>query len=111
MCRSCSVGPSVLSESGAGYLVLETDCGPAALGILNDSAAVELVFTDMVMPCGMRSRSGGLASRAGYQDALTSGYPGDPGIDIDSFDEDVRWVRKPYEIRTIAQKLGDMLDD
>jgi CheY-like chemotaxis protein len=60
-----------------GYRVLEASDGPMALEILRGSDAVDLVFTDPIMPGGLSGRE--VARRAremkpGLKVLLTSGY-------------------------------------
>jgi CheY-like chemotaxis protein len=75
-----------------GYQVLEASDGPKALEILKQERAVDLVFTDLIMPGGMSGHE--VAARArelkpGVKVLLTSGY-----AEV-VFDNSLRIVTRP----------------
>lgn len=96
-----------------GYRVLAAKDGPDALALLAEGGAVDLLFTDVVMPGGMGGRA--LAERAsllrpGLKVLFTSGYTENsimhqgrlpPGVDL---------LNKPYRRDALAAKLRKVLD-
>ena len=96
-----------------GYEVLEAESGPAALDRLADSSAVDLVFTDVVMPGGMTGRDLAEEIRERYPQIkvmLTSGYAEEAGIASDASGDSIVWLRKPYRLADLARKVRDVLD-
>ena len=96
-----------------GYRVLAANDGPEALSLLQGGAAVDLLFTDVVMPGGIGGRD--LAERAGLlrpglKVLFTSGYTEtsvfhqgrlQPGVDL---------LSKPYRRDVLAAKVRKVLD-
>jgi CheY-like chemotaxis protein len=82
-----------------GYQVLEASDGQKALEILSGDHAVDLVFTDLIMPGGMSGRE--VAARArqlkpGVKVLLTSGYAEELIHGDELEHEKLRVLRKPY---------------
>jgi CheY-like chemotaxis protein len=96
-----------------GYRVLEAHDGPAALRLLErEEQAVDLLFTDVVMP-GMSGRE--LADLArGVQPDLkvvyTSGYTRNAIVHGGRLDSGVEIIAKPFTYQSVAEKLADVLD-
>jgi PAS domain S-box-containing protein len=92
-----------------GYDVLEASDGTKALDILSTERAIELLFTDVVMPGGISGRE--LAARArhlkpGIKILLTSGYEHFvDGEDLHRF----RVLRKPYSQADLVRALREIL--
>jgi len=96
-----------------GYHTLEAASGPAALTILDGTPAIDLIFTDIIMPGGMNGFE--LAELVaeqypGIRVLLMSGY---------SFDESTRakgnadgpdLLGKPFTRRQLAHKIRAVLD-
>lgn len=104
---------TVARVSDLGYTVLEAPDGRTALEVLNQNPAVELLFTDVVMPGGMMG--GELAEEAkrlypGIKVLLTSGYTEQAGIQAGALREGDALLKKPYRRPELAQKLRDVLD-
>ncbi|MCW5771879.1 MAG: response regulator, partial [Rhodospirillaceae bacterium] len=104
---------SVVAQLTAlGYTVREADSGPSAVAILADrSAAVDLLFTDIVMPGGMNGADLARAARAlrpNLKVLLTSGFPGSAWQD-DAPGKDEHFIGKPYRKDDLAQKLNEIL--
>ncbi len=96
-----------------GYIVLEAEHAQAALDLLKTSPSVDLVFTDVVMPGGMSGTE--LAQEVQRlhpttKILLTSGYSEHTGIENGMAEESVLWLRKPYRLAELAQKVRDVLD-
>ena len=93
-----------------GYQVLEASDGPKALDILTRDRAVDLVFTDLIMPGGM---SGGqVAARArqlrpGIKVLLTSGYAEELVHGDDLEREQLKVLRKPYHQADLVAALRE----
>ncbi len=93
-----------------GYRVSEAQSGPVALGILQDGRAVDLLFTDVVMPDGMTGHQLADAARQlrpGLKVLFTSGYfrpepDNAPAADV--------VIRKPYRRRDLAATVRAALD-
>ncbi|MGV7207278.1 PAS domain S-box protein [Oxalobacteraceae bacterium A2-2] len=97
---------------GLGYTVLEAGDGAAALALLQDGAAVDLLFTDVVMPGPLRSPDLARLAResrpelavlytSGYaEDAIVHGGRLDPGVDL---------LGKPYTREALARKIRHVL--
>jgi len=69
--------PTIKRVKLIGYLVLEASDGPTALEILKRGDAVDLVFTDLIMPGGLSGREIARRARALRPDVkvlLASGY-------------------------------------
>jgi PAS domain S-box-containing protein len=96
-----------------GYRVIEAADGPAAQAILRSGVAIDLLFTDVVMPGGMTGRK--LAEEAsrqrpGLRTLFTSGYTENSIVHQGRLDPGVQLLSKPYKKRDLARKIRDVLD-
>jgi len=96
-----------------GYAVIEAANGPQALKILEDGVAIDLLFTDVVMPGGMTGRQ--LAEtakgrRPNLKTLFTSGYTEDSILRLGKLDPGVRLLSKPYRKHELATRIREALD-
>jgi PAS domain S-box-containing protein len=95
-----------------GYQVLEASTGPEAIDILTKGHAVDLVFTDLIMPGGMSGREVAARARAlkpGIKVLLTSGYAEELVHGEDLEREQLKVLRKPYHQAELAAALREIL--
>lgn len=96
-----------------GYRVLEAHDGPSALRLLErQNEAVDLLFTDVVMP-GMTGRELADAARQHQSDLrvlYTSGYTRNAIVHGGRLDAGVEMIAKPFTYAALAQKVRDVLD-
>ena len=97
--------------TGLGYDVTEAPDGHAALALLEQGGAVDLLFTDVVMPGGMNGQQ--LVQRArqlrpGIKAVLTSGYHQGQDGEIDFGDDEL--LPKPYTTARLAACIRGALD-
>ena len=96
-----------------GYQVLEASDGPSALEILKRVSAIDLVFSDLVMPGGMSGRevaTRAKAIRPGIKILLTSGYAEQlVRGDDDLQGERLKVLRKPYQQADLVAALREVL--
>jgi signal transduction histidine kinase/CheY-like chemotaxis protein/CHASE3 domain sensor protein len=95
-----------------GYRVLEAGEPVAALTLLASGHAVDLLFSDVVMPGGMTT--GELTARArALQPRIavlfTSGYTENAAIHNGQLNPDVHLLSKPYRREELARKLRSVL--
>ena len=96
-----------------GYRVLEAEHADAALAVLTDGAAPDLLFTDVVMPGstdGLTLAHRATALRPGLKVLLTSGFPGVRGADRNVVDCPFSMLNKPYRYDELARRVRDVLD-
>jgi PAS domain S-box-containing protein len=98
---------------GLGYTVLEAQDGHAALAILRKPVAIDLLFTDLIMPNGINGQD--LLRRArelrpGLRAMFTSGYSEQFLQDRKSADADVPLLNKPYRKHALAEAVRGVLD-
>jgi CheY-like chemotaxis protein len=98
---------------GLGYSVLEAEDGHAALAILERPVAIDLLFTDLIMPNGINGQD--LLRRArelrpGLRAMFTSGYSEQFLQDRNSADAGVPLLNKPYRKHALADAVRDVLD-
>jgi PAS domain S-box-containing protein len=96
-----------------GYAVIEAANGPLAMKILEDGAAVDLLFTDVVMPGGMTGRQLAEAARLkrpNLKTLFTSGYTEDSVLRLGKLDPGVRLLSKPYRKHELATRIREALD-
>ena len=92
----------------------KADSALPALAILSRPDAVDLLFTDVVMPGTMDGLD--LAYRAtqmrpGLKVLLTSGFPGGRGAHQRVEDSPFRLLDKPYSLMQLAQAVRTVLDN
>ena len=95
-----------------GYRVLEAEDGPAALELLADKD-VDLLFTDVIMPGGMRGDDlarNAIERKPGMKAVLTSGSVDATGCDGD-IAGDLRLLHKPYRRSELALALREALEE
>ena len=101
--------PLVLEYAGnvledRGYRVLTAADGAAALALLRDNVAVDLLFTDVVMPGldGIEVARRARGQSPGLKVLFTSGYAADviPAG---------RLLKKPYRPNQLADEIAEML--
>ncbi len=95
-----------------GYTVLTARDGQSALTILESGVAVDLLFTDVVMPGVVKSTK--LAEKArehrpGLAILFTSGYAADAIVHKGRLDADTELLSKPYTREALARKVREML--
>ena len=99
--------------SDLGYTTAEADNGPAALAVMK-MTAVDLMFTDVVMPGGMDGFDLAAAARAMRPELkvlMTSGFSGTrSGIPQDGPLATVRLLSKPYDWEELARAVREALD-
>jgi PAS domain S-box-containing protein len=97
-----------------GYQVLEASDGPKALEILQRGDAVDLVFTDLIMPGGLSGRDVARHARQlrpNIKVLLTSGYAEELVRGDDLRREQLKVLRKPYQQADLVAALRDVLGD
>jgi PAS domain S-box-containing protein len=95
-----------------GYQVLEASDGPSALEILKGGDAVDLVFTDLIMPGGLSGREVAIRARQlrpGVKVLLTSGYAEELVHGDDLQREQLKVLRKPYQQADLIAALREVL--
>ncbi|HEV7619839.1 MAG TPA: response regulator [Burkholderiaceae bacterium] len=95
-----------------GYRVLKADDADNALSILKSGAAIDLLFTDVVMPGQLRSPE--LARQAkllipGIEVLFTSGYTQNAIVHGGRLDPGVHLLSKPYRREHLAGKIRHLL--
>ena len=96
-----------------GYRVIETESGPEAIKALQSSAAIDAVFSDVIMAGGMTGFDVAQwvhANRPQLKVLLTTGYadeamrPNSPAL------ANLKTLRKPYGRSELARMLRQVLD-
>jgi len=96
-----------------GYRVLEARNAAIALDILTRERAIDLLFTDVVIPGGMNGRQ--LAEEAvrrkeGLKVLFTTGYTRNAIVHHGRLDPGVNLLGKPYSPNELANKIRSVLD-
>jgi CheY-like chemotaxis protein len=106
-------GVAVGMLRGLGYTVLEAEDGHAALAILERPVAIDLLFTDLIMPNGINGQEllrQARALRPGLRAMFTSGYSEQFLKDRNSAEADVPLLNKPYRRHALAEAVRGVLD-
>ena len=95
-----------------GYRVLQAPDAKSALAIVESGIAIDLLFTDVVMPGPMKSTE--LARKAverlpGLSVLFTSGYTENSIVHEGRLDEGVELLSKPYSLEQLARKVRHQL--
>src|SRR6185295_7419459 len=98
---------------GLGYRVREAEDGRAALAVLQQPDAIDLLFTDLIMPNGIdgqelliRARQ----QRPGLKALFTSGYSEHFLKARGDTDQSVPLLGKPYRSHKLAEAVRRVLD-
>jgi PAS domain S-box-containing protein len=105
-------GYVIAQLGGLGYRTLVASDGAAALALVDQGIAFDLLFTDMIMPGGMNGRElaeAVLKRRAGVKVLYTSGYTDNTIVHDGHLDPGVALLRKPYRKSDLAQKIREVL--
>jgi signal transduction histidine kinase/DNA-binding response OmpR family regulator len=98
--------------SGLGYRVLQAHNGDSALAVLGSGVAIDLLFTDVVMPGKIKARDLAQWARDRLPDLVvlfTSGYTENAINGNGHLDDDVQLLSKPYGRDELARKLRAVL--
>lgn len=98
---------------GLGYEVISARNGPEGLEALRQTAHLDLLFTDVVMPGGMSGRDLAEAARLLHPDLpvlFTSGYNENAIVHHGRLDVGVQLLIKPYRQKDLANKLRKVLE-
>jgi PAS domain S-box-containing protein len=96
-----------------GYAALEASNAAAALVILNSNPAIDLLFTDVIMPGSMNGRQlvdEALKRRPTLKVLFTSGYTENAIIHHGRLDSGVLLLAKPYRKADLARMLRRAID-
>jgi CheY-like chemotaxis protein len=95
-----------------GYRVLQAPDARSALSIIESGVALDLLFTDVVMPGTMRSPELAAKARQRMPDIavlFTSGYTENSIVHAGRLDEGVELLSKPYTQEALALKVRQVL--
>lgn len=100
------------SLKGLGFRVLEAEEGEQALEALKINEDVDVILSDVVMPCGMHGSELAervRAMRPNLPVVLMSGYTREEVVHDDRLDEGVHLLNKPFRREQLAAKLKQAL--
>jgi PAS domain S-box-containing protein len=95
-----------------GYRVVEASNGTAALKVLDSDTRIDLIFTDLVMPCGVSGLEIARRGRARTPAAkvlLTTGYSEELVRTEDAREQGLRVLRKPYRLAELAKAIREVM--
>jgi CheY-like chemotaxis protein len=95
-----------------GYRHLEAADARSALAIVEGGAAIDLVFTDVVMPGPLRTRDFAQALKTLRPELpvlFTSGYTDNAIIHQGRLDDGVHLISKPYAKAELARRIAQLL--
>ncbi len=95
------------------YYVLEAGDGPAALRIVESSARIDLMITDVGLPGGMNGRQVADAARTQRRDLkvlFITGYAENAAIGNGHLDHGMAILTKPFAMSTLGNKVREMLE-
>ena len=104
---------AVLIMTQLGYKTLEAPDGSSAVAILESDAAIDLLFTDVILPGGMSGpeiAAKALDLRPDLQILFTSGYPENALENNEGDMETIEIIAKPYRQSVLAQRIRAILD-
>lgn len=96
-----------------GYRVLQARDADSALAIVESGAAIDLLFTDVVMPGVLKSTELADRFRRRFERGAvlyTSGYTQNSIVHAGRLDEGVDLLSKPYSREALARKVRQVLD-
>jgi CheY-like chemotaxis protein len=99
---------------GLGYRVLQAAEGAAALDLLDREPAIDLLFTDVVMPGGVNGRQladEAVRRRPGLRVLFTTGYTRNAIVHHGRLDPGVQMIGKPFSFDELGAKIRELLDD
>lgn len=99
----------VLEE--AGYTAFEAD-GPTGLRMLQSTARIDLLITDVQMPAGMNGRQLAAAGRAGRPELrvlFITGYAEATAIANGELDAGMQVLTKPFTIDALSRKIRNIV--
>jgi PAS domain S-box-containing protein len=103
---------TVESLTALGYKVLKANDGQSALSVLQSGLAIDLLFTDVVMPGPLRSPDLAKHAKQLLPDIavlFTSGYTQNAIVHGGRLDPGVELLSKPYRREDLARKIRHML--
>jgi len=95
-----------------GYQVIPAANAAEALVVIRSDTAIDLLFTDVIMPGGMNGRELAEAAREirpGLRVLFTSGYTQDVILHQGRLDPGVQLLSKPYRRTDLARKIREAL--
>ena len=97
-----------------GYGVVEAESAQGAIEVLRAGAAIDLLFSDVVMPGEVHTREMARIARELRPDIkilFTSGYTQNAIVHNGRLDDDVFLLSKPYRKHDLARKLRSLLGE
>jgi signal transduction histidine kinase/ActR/RegA family two-component response regulator len=98
--------------SDAGYLTISAADGAAGLHLLNASARIDLLITDVGLPGGMNGRQFAEAARAARPELrilFITGYADTAETGFGRLRSGMEILTKPFPMKNLVQKVRDML--
>ncbi|WP_395670848.1 ATP-binding protein [Phenylobacterium sp.] len=102
---------SILRELG--YQVIEAADGREAVALLAANPAIDLLFTDVILPGGMNGRQvadEAVRRRPGLKVLFTTGYTRNAIVHNGTLDPGVHLISKPFAFAELAAKVRAVLD-
>ena len=96
-----------------GYRTISVADGPAAVALVDQGVAFDLLLTDLIMPGGMNGRQLAEAvreRRPGVGALYTSGYTERAIAHGGQLDPDIALLRKPYRKSDLSRKIREVLE-
>ena len=96
-----------------GYIVLRANDAQSALSVIESGVAIDLLFTDVVMPGALKSPELARLARARLPELMvlfTSGYTENAIVHDGRLDVGVELLSKPYTREQLARKVRAVLE-
>ncbi|WP_184020247.1 hybrid sensor histidine kinase/response regulator [Sphingobium boeckii] len=97
----------------AGYAVIEAADGPAGLEILNSSARIDLLITDVGLPGGLNGRQVADAARTTRPELkvlFITGYAENAAVGGGKMDKGMFVLTKPFQMKDLADRIRDIIE-